>query len=52
LRDLDASLRAALPQPYRVDLFLLGSLLLAACGARFVRDARRGERREVSASRP
>ncbi len=37
LRDLDASLRGAPPQPYPVALLLLGDALLIACAARFLR---------------
>ncbi len=41
LRDLDAGLRGAPPDPYPVALFCLGNALLVACAARFLR-ANRG----------
>ena len=36
LRDIDASLRGTLPAPYPVALYLLGMVLLVACGVRFL----------------
>jgi len=36
LRDLDAALAGASPAPYPVALFVLGVVLLAACGSRFL----------------
>lgn len=41
LRDLDASLRGAVPDPYPLPLFLLGLALLAGCGVRFLQVSRR-----------
>lgn len=40
LRDLDAALRQQPPDPYPWPLFLLGCLLLIACGVRFLTAAR------------
>jgi hypothetical protein len=37
LRDLDAGLRSAPPEPYPVALLLLGDALLIACAVRFLR---------------
>ncbi|HOX24144.1 MAG TPA: hypothetical protein PLL30_00140 [Candidatus Krumholzibacteria bacterium] len=51
LRDLDASLRGALPQPYPLGAFVAGLALLSGCAARFLRGSRR-ERPLGAAGRP